>query len=554
MDEPGRPYTPELGDYLGAVRRRWWFVLAAVIVGLVLGGAYYKLAPKTFSASAAVYVTATGTSSNQLANGRTSGTVNLDSEAQVAQSAQVATMAAKAMHSSLTPRALVKQISVTVPANSQVLVIACDAGSAKGAAACAQAFATAYLQYRSSTTSQGLKNQLTALQDRISSLQKDTAKLASAVASLPSNSPQSGADQALLGVDKAQLNQYSTQVVALSSEQADSSGGYIISNAAVPGRATSPSKILALAGGFAAGLIVGLIGAFWWNRRDQRLRSAQDVTRLGLRVLPGPPLQARRCTRAGHLARRFTRREGLHRAGPHGRRGCPSRAAASSSSPGRHPGRVRAWWRPTWLPGWPGLSPPVALVCADLPGSVAPRVAGVAARPGLAELMAGRLAASEAAARGAVTNLSVVTPGVDGMADTAIQQDVMERLVATLRPEARFVVIEAPPLAEAGDITALAPLAAVTLIVAEVGRDARPELVSGVEQLEQLGTSVLGVVLVPTLRDDGPGTYAPGARVRPATEATRLAAAAAGNGQPGGERAGHLETTTSQATEPVTRG
>ena len=62
MDEPGRPYTPELGDYLGAVRRRWWFVLAAVIVGLVLGGAYYKLAPKTFSASAAVYVTATGTS------------------------------------------------------------------------------------------------------------------------------------------------------------------------------------------------------------------------------------------------------------------------------------------------------------------------------------------------------------------------------------------------------------------------------------------------------------------------------------------------------------
>ena len=160
--------------------------------------------------------------------------------------------------------------------------------------------------------------------------------------------------------------------------------------------------------------------------------------------------------------------------------------------------------------------PPVALVCADMPGSVAPRVAGVAARPGLAELMAGRLAASEVAARGAVTNLSVVTPGVDGMADTAIQQDVMERLVGTLRPEARFVVIEAPPLAEAGDIYALAPLAAVTLIVAEVGLDARPELVSGVEQLEQLGTSVLGVVLVPTLRDDGQGTYAPGARARPA--------------------------------------
>jgi Mrp family chromosome partitioning ATPase len=528
MDEPGRPYTPELGDYLGAVRRRWWFVLAAVIVGLVLGGAYYKLAPKTFSASAAVYVTATGTSSNQLANGRT-------------------------MHSSLTPRALVKQTSVTVPANSQVLVIACDAGSAKGAAACAQAFATAYLQYRSSTTSQGLKNQLTALQDRISSLQKDTAKLASAVASLPSNSPQSGADQALLGVDKAQLNQYSTQVVALSSEQADSSGGYIISNATVPGRATSPSKILALAGGFAAGLIVGLIGAFWWDRRDKRLRSAQDVTRLGLRVLPGPPLPARHAPELAiapadsPAGKAFTGLAHMVAAAvPEGRSvilvtGTSSRPGASLVAANLAAGLART-------------HPPVALVCADLPGSVAPRVAGVAARPGLAELMAGRLDASEAAARGAVTNLSVVTPGVDGMADTAIQQDVMERLVGTLRPEARFVVIEAPPLAEAGDVYALAPLADATLIVAEVGHDARPELVSGVEQLEQLGTSVLGVVLVPTLRDDGQGTYAPGARARPATEATHLAAATAGNGQPGGERVGHLETTTSQATEPVTRG
>jgi capsular polysaccharide biosynthesis protein/Mrp family chromosome partitioning ATPase len=557
MSEPGQP-SPELGDYFAAVRRRWWFVLVLAVVGLALGAAYAKVAPKTYQSTASVYVTATGTTANQLANSRTAaGTVNLDSEAQVAQSAQVASMAGKAMHSTLSPQALAKQVNVTVPANSQVLLIACQAGSATGAATCAQSFAHAYLQYTSATTSQSLKNQLSALQSRINGLQKQAGKLSSAIASLPVNSPERGADESLLAVDKSQLNQYSNTVVTLTAEQADSSSGYIISNAVAPAKPTSPSKTLAWGGGLVVGLLLGLIGALWWDRTDRRVRGPRDVMRLGLPVLPGLPLKGR--SRAAvemapaksPAGKAFT---GL----------AYSIAAALGEDShvivvtGAASGQGGSLVAANLAAGLARTQPKVTLVCANLQGSVIPRISGIAPNPGVAELMTGRISAGEAELTDSgVPRLTVITPGVEGVHDAAIQQDTMERLLNVLRREARFIVVEAPPLAEAADVYALAPLADAAVVVAEVGRDAGPRVRDGAERLEQLGTHVLGVVLLPALHSASDEMYAAGRGARPVRptddQATLSLAVPRSNHSGDDQNEDEPEPISGQATGPVIR-
>ena len=66
-----------------------------------------------------MYVTATSGTVNQVANGRTTGAVNLDTQAQVVQSAAVAQAAAKLMRTADPAPGSSARVSVAVPANSQ---------------------------------------------------------------------------------------------------------------------------------------------------------------------------------------------------------------------------------------------------------------------------------------------------------------------------------------------------------------------------------------------------------------------------------------------------
>jgi len=211
---PGRDDL-QLADYAGVLRRRWWLILALAVVGTLVSIGYFKVSHKVYIATASVYVTANGGTANQVAGGRTTGTVNLDTEAQVVQSATVAQAAAKLMHATETLPQLIKRVSVTVPANSQVLSISCQASSATGAASCAQSFAQAFLSYTSSSTSASANSQISALQSKISALESASAKLTVEVGSLPDNSPQRAAAQEQLNSDQGQLSSLNSQVAQL---------------------------------------------------------------------------------------------------------------------------------------------------------------------------------------------------------------------------------------------------------------------------------------------------------------------------------------------------
>src|SRR5260370_36510046 len=127
MRHTSGPEDLQLVDYTGVLRRRWRLIVAVAVIGTLGGVGYFKAAHKVYIATASVYVTATAGTANQVANGRTTGAVNLDTEAQIARSVTVAQAAAHLMHATQGVQQLISRVSVTVPANSQVLSISCKA-------------------------------------------------------------------------------------------------------------------------------------------------------------------------------------------------------------------------------------------------------------------------------------------------------------------------------------------------------------------------------------------------------------------------------------------
>ena len=204
MNISQRPDSFEPGDYLEILRRRWWIVLVCAVLGLLAAGAYVKTAPKVYTATATVSVQPNAANSAPVSGSRTSGSINMDSQAQVVQSVSTAAIAGKTIGSSLTAAQLSKKVSVTVPANTADLAIACHMPSGAEAAACAQAFANAYLKSESSAATRQLTTQLTGLQASVTSLGQEEAKLAAKILVLPQNSTQRATAQSTLKSDNSQ--------------------------------------------------------------------------------------------------------------------------------------------------------------------------------------------------------------------------------------------------------------------------------------------------------------------------------------------------------------
>src|SRR6516165_8422001 len=98
-----QPDALEAADYTGVLRRRWLIVVGGAALGLVGALAYVAVAPKSYVATAGVYVTTTGADVGAGIQGNRIGNshVDLDTEAQVITSGVVATRAGRMMHSSL---------------------------------------------------------------------------------------------------------------------------------------------------------------------------------------------------------------------------------------------------------------------------------------------------------------------------------------------------------------------------------------------------------------------------------------------------------------------
>ncbi|MBF8188853.1 hypothetical protein ITP53_24575 [Nonomuraea sp. K274] len=270
----------DLDEHLSLLRRRWLLLVGCVVFGGTTGLALMRLTPPAYTATTQVLVMPIGPQEpgNQVTS-RQREALNLDTEAQIAQSAVVGARAARA----LTTGAL-DPVEVSVPPNSAVLWISVSAADPVAAAAQSGAYADAYLANRRESALAALAAQQQAVLGKLKQVNAGLDTAISGLGRLTRGSPQHTIAVQRQSVLNRQAHNLTLRYDALRTVAV--TPGSIISQATPPAAPSSPSLPLYLGTGLMAGLLTGSAAAYARDRFDTRLRTAADVERLtGLPVL-----------------------------------------------------------------------------------------------------------------------------------------------------------------------------------------------------------------------------------------------------------------------------
>jgi capsular polysaccharide biosynthesis protein len=514
--------STDVSDYLGMLRRHWWVVLLLAFAGVGAAVLVTHVQPKVYESATSVLVQPAGQDTN-VVGGRTKGDINLDTEAQLVHSTAVAVGAAELLRTGTPPDELARQVAVEVPANTAVLVVTFTAGEPESARAGSHAFAEAYLRNREESAKADLNAQIGALNAKVRQLSTTLSQVNGRLAGLSDSSPLRPNLESQRNTTQNQLNNLSGKLNDLTT--ATVTGGKIISDARLPGAPTKPDPMLNLATGAMLGLLLGVGVGLVRERLDRRVRTAADVSRrtgvpvlaelAGIAHLDGvlPPHEP-----GGRTFNRL-RNEVVASLGPDDKVVVVAGASRGVASTLVAANLAAALAR---------TGSDVTLVGAHLPDSVADAaplatIFGVAATPGLSDVLAGRVglaAAVQHAPR--IPSLRVITTGSTASAAGLMQSQGLRDALDLLGARPGYVVIEAPATSSSADAQSLASLADAAIITVELRRTRRPDVSDAAEQLRRVGTPLLGAVVVPRMAS---GPVAPGPR--PAAPARALPAAPA---------------------------
>ena len=491
--------------YLGWLRRRWWILLLAAVLGLGGGLALNQIQEARYTSTTSLLVRPLGSGAENNPNAK----VNLDTEAQVVRSLVVAERAKALMKVDTGADQLVKSVTVKVPPNSQILQVAYEANSPEGAQSGSHAFAQAYLDLRKATAQKSLENETNALKQQIAELQKQLSAVAGRIAAAPSNSPErerAEAERSLLTSQITGLNNRLSPLVSAGSDP-----GEIISDARLPERPSSPNRTLNLASGMGAGLLLGIVLALVLDRLDTRIRRGRDISdRVGLPLLVELPSRAPSLAvlPATHrVSRELGRlRNVLLSAVPEAAQGGRGRQLLlCDASAGAAAGFVAA----NLAAAYARTGQQVALITTK-PDSTVGAITGVAeGRHSLASVLRRDVPPLKALAP--VPGLGQLRVLVPGDLDAEVELPVAGLLEIMHELSARFdhVIIETAQPTYAVEAQALGRYVDAVIMVAEAGKTRSGEITAALQQFEQVNAPVIGAVLAPRLPDPPAGATRP---------------------------------------------
>ncbi|MEV6864398.1 Wzz/FepE/Etk N-terminal domain-containing protein [Streptosporangium subroseum] len=293
----------DLADYASLLRRRWPIFLLLLAAGVGGGVVSLLAAPSAYTAFAQVLVVATGPQeqTNQVTS-RQRESLNLDTEAQIVQSAVVAKKAEKVLRSIPGP------VEVSVPPNTSVLQISYTAGDPAAAAAGANAYARAYLAYRGESFTGALTAQLKVLLIKLKQVNAGLAKVAATLPGLAKGTAERTIALQQQNVLSRQSHTLTARYDAFKTVAVIP--GSVISDAVAPTEPSAPSPPLHLGGGLMAGLLSGVGAAWLRDRLGTRLRRKPRTRRptgTGTTGDPEPDGPAGAATMPGASSREVTR-------------------------------------------------------------------------------------------------------------------------------------------------------------------------------------------------------------------------------------------------------
>ncbi|TDC55434.1 hypothetical protein E1281_12570 [Actinomadura sp. KC345] len=270
---------PQGGQLLSLVRR---YTAALVVLGVLGAGAGIILeiaVPPPYQATATVLVSPLE-GNPYSPEGRGDDLVNLQTEAQLVSTDGVAKIVEKKLG-----REPEGEVEVTVPPNTQVLNLTYTTNGSTKARTGAQAFADAYLQYRTQRSQSVVNNQLAKLKTQAAKVQRQLQQANQEMA------VSSGSQRATL---QQRVTAYTNQLGVIDEQSNDIAStpldpGQVITPADAPAGPGIIRKALYGTGGLVLGLLAGFVVMLLRERLNQRLRNAEAVEGLGVRALSTIP-------------------------------------------------------------------------------------------------------------------------------------------------------------------------------------------------------------------------------------------------------------------------
>jgi capsular exopolysaccharide synthesis family protein len=496
-------------DYLSGLRRRWWVLVAAVMLGVFAGWATRSVSfgptgPKRYEASAVIL----GSSDPNV--------TNLSTLSVLTTVGPVPRRVAHKLHYPDSPLDLAAKISTSPDQGSGVMWITAQSSTPTGAQQLANAFANQLVAYsiqgrneRSLADARWLRNQMNRLSNQIRQLEGRIASASPAEASL------------FTAQRDAKIQAYGALVTQY---QQVTAGSFEPSSLQVIQRAGSASPVTQeglfkgvsfswrLTAGGILGFVLGLILALVIERFDRRIRTRDAAERsFGLPVLAEIPAGRRDRTpvvkRNGKVSSAAQPlpllsailEEGTSRlSGDRGNGSGRHRSQAilvTSPASGDGTSNVVARLATTFASD----GKTVLVVSCDFRGSGVHRQFGVSNEHGLSDALSadeGQAFLKRYAVTTAVPNVWIVPSGrPPGNGGSVLGTERMRRILEEARSEVDVVLIEAAPVLADGDAAHLLRTIDSVLLVARTGKTTAEEARRTADILARLDAPVAGIAL-----------------------------------------------------------
>jgi capsular exopolysaccharide synthesis family protein len=491
--------TLDIREFMSKIGRHKWLILLVAASVTLLVAIYSYSRPSVYESTAQFLVRPTLV---QPLQSNPFDTVSMPTEMQLVTSAQVADIARETIGGTL--QDALDGVSVTNPANTQILDISYKAHDPQAAQAGAQAFAQAYQTYKHDQAVGTIKTYSDTIRAQITDLDGQIRELNTRILESTDPAEQQSLTEQRNSLDTARLasqNQLAT-VATLSTDP-----GQVVEDALRPTSPVSPKHKLDLALGLLLGLIAGVVLASLRDQARDRIQAPPVVARsLDAPILGSIPRTHRLLVGTAHLASLDE---------PHGQAAeayrtlrtnllavCRESKAKTILITSARQGEGKTSTAANLAVALAQAGRSVVLISADLRNPRVHAVFGIGNEQGLGQVLEGTLPLDEAMVETDLPELRILPSGPVDAIDEPVELLQSDRMAEVLQECCRsdFVVVDGPPIFPVADSLVLADLVDGVLFVTDAQSSTQASVAQSRRQIHQVGGRILGGILnrVPT--------------------------------------------------------
>jgi len=493
--------TVDIREFMSKVGRHKWLILLVAASVTLLVAIYSYSRPSVYESTAQFLVRPTLV---QPLQSNPFDTVSMPTEMQLVTSAQVADIARQTIGGNLTLQDALDGVSVTNPANTQILDISYSAHSPAEAQQGAQAFAGAYQTYKHDQAIDTIKTSSDTIRAQITTLDGEIAELNGRIAASTDPVDQQSLTEQRNSLDTVRLSQ---QNLLASTATLSSDPGQVVEDALRPTSPVSPKHKLDLALGLLLGLIAGVVLASLRDQARDRIQGPPLVARsLDAPILGSIPRTHRLLVGTAHLASVDE---------PHGQAAeayrtlrtnllavCRESKAKTILITSARQGEGKTSTAANLAVALAQAGRSVVLISADLRNPRVHAVFGIGNEQGLGQVLEGTLPLDEAIVETDLADLRILPSGPVDAVDEPVELLQSDRMGEVLQECCRsdFVIVDGPPIFPVADSLVLADLVDGVLFVTDAQSSTQASVAQSRRQIHQVGGRILGGILnrVPT--------------------------------------------------------